>query len=344
VIEAPPVGSTDTVSGSGSAPGPGEPLLPVFETNAREVFGFRELKANFWIVNSGGIFLSLPHRDDPQGVEFDLFHLHEGELVFTDRARFATPPQARPEPPPPPTAAAEPARDAPTDARSACVRRVRLDLLRGRNIVVLTRPGDASWRLEFRLMYKTPLRDWVESILKALIILVLIQFFVIQTFYIPTGSMKNTLLPRDFIMVEKVTYLFGPPRRGDVVVFQFPEDPRKDFIKRMIAGEGDKIEIVRQSVRLNGQVLVEPYVSSLESEGRPTLGLDRDFFGPQIVPDRAIFVMGDNRNNSLDSRTWGHLPLFRLKGKAFLAYWPRTRFGMIRHVREPFAALESAPQ
>jgi signal peptidase I len=180
--------------------------------------------------------------------------------------------------------------------------------------------------------------------LKALIILVLIQFYVIQTFFIPTGSMEKTLMPGDFIMVEKVSYLFGPPKRGDVVVFQYPDDPRKDFIKRMVAKGGDKVEVVKKQLKVNDHALVEPYAVHIarlsEIDGRPSYRLDRDFFGPQTINRGSIFVMGDNRDNSSDSRFWGQLPLFRMKGKAFLAYWPLGHFGLIRHERQPFRDLD----
>ncbi|MBI4861680.1 MAG: signal peptidase I [Candidatus Riflebacteria bacterium] len=237
--------------------------------------------------------------------------------------------------------------EGPEAAPGGAPTKLALPLLRGRNEVTVRTLTSPARETTFPIFYKTALRDWIESILKALIILVLIQFFVVQTFYIPTASMELTLRPGDYIMVEKVSYLFTSPSRGDVVVFQFPEDPRKDFIKRMVARERDTLEVIRKRLIVNGRELVEPYTVHMDRSedplGQPQYRPYRDFFGPMQVPDRSIFVMGDNRDKSHDSRMWGHLPLFRLKGKAFLVYWPFRQFGLIRHEHGPFKDLGKTP-
>lgn len=333
-------------------PGSGEKrfLTPYFETPSKETFNYRELRANFHIVNAEQLTVSLVGVDAQPAADFEITLAYEGEVVHRAGTRDLAPPAE--------TATIVPVPPAPSDEAVTVTPgpeppakpqpRLPIRLLRGRNIVTITSLDDAGVVFSFPMFFKTPARDWAESILKALIILVLIQFFVIQTFFIPTGSMKNTLMEKDFIMVEKVSYLFGPPRRGDVVVFQYPEDPRKDFIKRMVAREGDQVEVSRKRLSINGHEVREPYVSLLDSQGNPERVLrfqyDRDFFGPHPVPDRCIFVMGDNRNNSLDSRMWGPLPLWRLKGKAFLVYWPTRHFGLIQHVNAPFAGVGEKKQ
>jgi signal peptidase I len=312
-------------------------LTPFFETSAKETFNYRELRANFHIVNADELTVSVVGMDGQPAADFDITLAYEGEVVHKASTRDLPAPEvvAVVVPPPPDSGLQPPAKPLP---------RLPIKLLRGRNLVTIRSLDDAGVEFAFPMFFKTPARDWAESILKALIILVLIQFFVIQTFFIPTGSMKNTLMEKDFIMVEKVSYLFQPPQRGDVVVFQYPEDPRKDFIKRMVARESDQVEVSRKQLSINGHEVREPYVSLLDGEGRPEkvprFQYDRDFFGPHPVPDRCIFVMGDNRNYSLDSRMWGPLPLWRMKGKAFLVYWPRRHFGLIQHVGEPFRGVD----
>lgn len=328
-------------------------LTPFFETGSKESFSYRELRANFHIVNSRALWVSLVNHDGVPSSDFVIRQEYEGQIVLDADSRdesIEQPPEPANVIPPLPGMTPVPVEP----PKPVLARKVPIHLLRGRNIVRLVSAVDGSVAFEFPMFYKTPLRDWAESILKALIILVLIQFFVIQTFFIPTGSMKNTLMERDFIMVEKVSYLFGEPQRGDVVVFQYPEDPRKDFIKRMVAKEADRVEVNRKKLIINGHELEEPYVHFLDSdprqeyygrEGRAEtvhrMQYDRDFYGPHPVPDRSIFCMGDNRNNSLDSRMWGPLPLFRMKGKAFLVYWPLRRFGLIRHQSAPFRDVDA---
>lgn len=132
------------------------------------------------------------------------------------------------------------------------------NLMRGRNMLLL---GDGKGPdLELPLYYKSGVRDWIESVIKAFVILLVIQTFVVQTFFIPTGSMKNTLFPGDYIMVEKLTYRFRQPSRGEIVVFEYPVNPSQDFIKRLLGRPGDELFIEGGVVRLNGKKLPEPYV------------------------------------------------------------------------------------
>jgi signal peptidase I len=174
----------------------------------------------------------------------------------------------------------------------------------------------------------------------AVILALFIRTFAVQAFKIPTGSMETNLLIGDHLLVNKLVYSpsFGPlealllgkkeVKRGHVVVFKFPEDPSRDFIKRVIGLPGEKVEIRDKQVLIDGQPLDEPYVHFLEPPLRrddPEYGLRaesiRDNWGPEVVPPGQLFVMGDNRDNSRDSRFWGFLPRDQVKGRALLVYW-----------------------
>ncbi len=220
-------------------------------------------------------------------------------------------------------------------AKGARVRKFGVQLFRGRNDFEVRMPGAAD-EFRFALFYKSTLVEWLESLVKALILVVVVKTFVVQAFFIPTGSMEETLFPSDYILVEKVTGLFGKPKRGDIIVFQYPEDPTKDFIKRMVADAGETLEIRRKRFLLDGQCLDEPYVVHQRPETFPPgfgpLGL-RDNLGPFKVPEAHSFAMGDNRDNSKDSRFWGPLPDYRLKGRALAIYWPPRRIGLVRPAR-----------
>jgi signal peptidase I len=191
-------------------------------------------------------------------------------------------------------------------------------------------------RREFR---KSTLREYFESIVIAVILALFIRTFVVQAFKIPTGSMENNLLIGDHLLVNK--FVFGPSesaleksalplgtiRRGDVVVFKYPEEPERDFIKRVIGLPGETVELKQKKVYINGTPLDEPYVHFLEPPGAAggsseVTSLDvRERFGPVTVPSNHYFVMGDNRDNSQDSRYWGFLPRDYVKGKALIIYW-----------------------
>ncbi len=185
---------------------------------------------------------------------------------------------------------------------------------------------------------KSVWRENIEAIVIAFLIAIVIRTFAIQAFKIPSGSMLSTLQIGDHILVNKV--LLGTPvdipftninlfrmpgirepKRGDIVVFKYPEDPTRDFIKRVIGIGGDIIEEKDKEVFVNGQKLIEPYVQHVESAIKPSTMDKRDNFGPVTVPMGKIFVMGDNRDQSYDSRFWGFVDVDQIKGKAVIIYW-----------------------
>jgi signal peptidase I len=185
---------------------------------------------------------------------------------------------------------------------------------------------------------KSTLREYFESIVIAVILALFIRTFVVQAFKIPTGSMENNLLIGDHLLVNKM--VFGPTasslertltpigtiKRGDVVVFKYPEEPDRDFIKRVIGLPGDSLEVREKRVYINGKALDEPYVHFLAppqvSEYNEITSFDvRERYGPVTVPVDQYFMMGDNRDNSQDSRYWGFLPRELVKGKALVIYW-----------------------
>ncbi len=165
------------------------------------------------------------------------------------------------------------------------------------------------------------LRDAVESVILAVVLAALVRLFVFEPFYIPSQSMEPTLLPRDRIIVNKLAYKFHPPQRGDIVVFKYPYDPSRDFIKRIVAFGGETVAIRQSHVFINGVRLEEPYLPYHAPVPN---------FGPIRVPRDHYFVMGDNRSNSDDSRFWGPLNKKYLVGKAVFIYWPPHRVGLIR--------------
>jgi signal peptidase I len=180
---------------------------------------------------------------------------------------------------------------------------------------------------------RSVLREYVEAALWALAITLFLRAFVIQAFRIPSASMQDTLLIGDFLFVNKFEY--GPkipfthvrlpglrePKRGDVIVFQFPQDPGKDFIKRCVATGGQTLEIEDKQVAIDGVPLREPYAIHTDPTVRPSGYDNRDNFGPYTVPRGELFMMGDNRDNSHDSRFWGALPMDLVKGRAMFLYW-----------------------
>ena len=180
---------------------------------------------------------------------------------------------------------------------------------------------------------RSVLREYVEAALWALVLTLFLRAFVIQAFRIPSASMQDTLLIGDFLFVNKFEY--GPkipfthirlpglraPRRGDVIVFQFPQDPTKDFIKRCVASGGETLEVRNKQVYVDGKPLRESYAIHSDPSVRPA-GYDyRDYFGPVTVAKGQMFMMGDNRDNSNDSRYWGQLEMDLVKGRAMFIYW-----------------------
>jgi len=184
---------------------------------------------------------------------------------------------------------------------------------------------------------KSVVREYFESIVIAVILALFVRTWVVQAFKIPTGSMENNLLIGDHLLVNK--FIFGPTplaigravlpvrsiRRGDIIVFKYPDEPDRDFIKRVIGLPGDTVELRAKKVYINGTPLDEPYVHFLtppSGEDQEVTSLDvRENFGQKTVPADHYFVMGDNRDNSQDSRYWGFLPRTYVKGKALVIYW-----------------------
>lgn len=180
---------------------------------------------------------------------------------------------------------------------------------------------------------KSTFREYAEAIIIALALAFLIRTFVVQAFKIPSGSMEPTLEIGDHILVNKFIYgikipfssirLFPleKPKRGDVVVFIYPLDPSKDFIKRVVAVEGDTVQIVNKKLIINGAETPDPHAVYKDDTVFPAEVQKRDNFGPVTVPKGCLFVLGDNRDRSLDSRFWGFVPIEDLRGKAFIIYW-----------------------
>jgi len=180
---------------------------------------------------------------------------------------------------------------------------------------------------------KSVFREYAEAAAIAILLALFIRTFVIQAFKIPSGSMEPTLLVGDHILVNKFIYgvkipiirktiiPVSDPRHGDVIVFIYPLDRSKDFIKRVIGLPGDRIEIEGQSIYINGRLYDDPHGYYSRQENKPEMSS-----GPIIVPEGHLFVMGDNRDHSYDSRFWGKgdkrfVPLESVKGKAFIIYW-----------------------
>ena len=197
---------------------------------------------------------------------------------------------------------------------------------------------------------KSLFREYLEAAIIALILALFIRAFVIQAFKIPSGSMKPTLLIVDHILVNKFIYgIKAPfvdryimpikkPKRGDVVVFKWPRDEKKDFIKRVVGIEGDTIEIKNDVLYVNGEKIKKAYVGKYRDDNIAVADkylelfdksqhyildeyIRHENYGPVIVPKNSIFVMGDNRDNSHDSRYWRFVSLNKLKGKAIIIYW-----------------------
>ncbi len=182
---------------------------------------------------------------------------------------------------------------------------------------------------------KGALRENTEAIIIAIIIAMFIRTFIIQAFKIPSGSMLETLQIGDQILVNKFIYgvkipfthgkVLIPvkdPKKKDIVVFKYPEDPTKDFIKRVIATEGDTVQIINKKLYVNDKpVEDEPYAIHKDRRVIPGNFSPRDNHKKFIVPKHKLFVMGDNRDNSHDSRFWGFVDLSAVKGRAMIIYW-----------------------
>jgi signal peptidase I len=180
---------------------------------------------------------------------------------------------------------------------------------------------------------KSVYRDYLESIVFALVIALILRTFVVQAFKIPSGSMENTLAIGDYILVNKFIYgieipftdrhLFPlrSPKRGDIAVFEYPRDPSRDFVKRVIGLPGDRIQIIDKKVFINGKRYANPHEIHKDDTVIPSGANPRDNTGVITVPAGSFFMMGDNRDESYDSRFWGFVKIGRIKGLAFIKYW-----------------------
>ncbi len=207
-------------------------------------------------------------------------------------------------------------------------------------------------KLTNKIKKKSTFREYAEAAAVAVLLALIIRTFVVQAFKIPSGSMKPTLLIGDHLLVNKFIYglriplidrfiiQFKKPMRGDIIVFKWPEDESLDFIKRVIGIEGDIIEVKGEDLYINGKRIktrfVEKYsdnrISSADEYVEELGGVkhfildepdknENSVFGPYTVPKNSVFVMGDNRDNSQDSRYWGYVSLNKIKGKALIIYW-----------------------
>lgn len=188
----------------------------------------------------------------------------------------------------------------------------------------------ALFRADRRKWLYVKWKNWGEPILIALVLALFIRTYFVQAFKIPTGSMRPTFMESDRILVDKLTYRFRPPRRGDIIVFKYPADKKKDFVKRLVALGGETVEIRKGSAYINGKRIEEPY------------GIVKNYYyhrndwpygreGQKIkVPEDSFFVLGDNSAQSSDSRYWGFVPQDYLKGRAILIYWPPSRIRLIK--------------
>jgi signal peptidase I len=190
-------------------------------------------------------------------------------------------------------------------------------------------------------MKKSIVREYFESLVIAVVLALFVRTFVFQAFKIPTGSMEPNLLVGDHLIVNKMIFapaMTGLERailpgrdiaRGDVVVFKFPEEPERDFIKRVIGLPGDRLEVRKKLVYINGEPIDEPYAQRT-GPPRPLTEADlRENYGPVTVPSDQYFMMGDHRDNSEDSRFWGFLPKSYVKGQALFIYFSFEEAGSL---------------
>ena len=167
--------------------------------------------------------------------------------------------------------------------------------------------------------FKVALREIIETIVLSLAIFFLITTFLFQNFRVVGASMEPSLHDGEYLIVNKLVYRFRSPQRGDIVVFAFPGDEARDFIKRIVGLPGDKVRIVKGRLKINGKRVKEPYLDNRSFSS----------WGPKVLGESEYFVLGDNRDNSSDSRNWGMLPRANIMGKAWVCYWPPGCWGLI---------------
>ena len=201
-------------------------------------------------------------------------------------------------------------------------------------------PASAAARTRVRSRAKSAIREYLEALVLAVVLTIVVRGLVVQAFRIPTSSMEETLQIGDFLFVNKMVYgseidigvaghqlvyhrfpAIREPKPGDVIVFRYPDDPSRDFIKRCVATGGQTVELRDKVVYVDGQAQEEPYAVHKDPRVLPRESSPRDNFGPYVVPQGQLFMMGDNRDNSHDSRFWGGLPRTLVKGQAMILYW-----------------------
>jgi signal peptidase I len=195
-----------------------------------------------------------------------------------------------------------------------------------------------------KLKRKSVFREYAEAAVIAVVLALFIRTFVVQAFKIPSGSMEPTLLVGDHILVNKFIYGIkmpfihttlipvSEPKRGDVIVFIYPVDQSKDFIKRVIGLPGDRIEIFGEKIYINGKPYDDKHGFYADQGSGSFRSTVQSHFGPVTVPADHLFVMGDNRDHSYDSRYWGFVPLNFVKGEAFIIYWSWPHWKRFLHV------------
>lgn len=194
---------------------------------------------------------------------------------------------------------------------------------------------------------KKIIKEYLEPIAIAILIALFIRTFVVQAFKIPSSSMEPTLQVGDHLLVNKFIYgvkfpfigtkyfQFKKPQRGDIIVFVYPKDRSKDFIKRVIGTEGEKVQIVQNKIYVNNQLIDDPWGHYDERSTSTKYLQPMERFGPVTVPVNSVFVLGDNRDNSQDSRFWGFVNVNEVKGKALIIYfsWDRYAQSLLEKVR-----------
>lgn len=185
-------------------------------------------------------------------------------------------------------------------------------------------------KIAFNLPLKPRTKAWLkenlEAILVAFVLAMLIRTYVIQAFRIPTGSMIPTLKIGDRLIASKYIYRFEEPQRGDVIIFRCPDDPDKEFVKRLVGLPGEDIEIRQGKIYINGEICEEPRISEFYYYNQGPFG----GYGQVLkVPEDSYFVLGDNSGNSRDSRYWGYVPKEMVNGKVWVVYWPLSKIRRI---------------
>ena len=195
-----------------------------------------------------------------------------------------------------------------------------------------------------RTRKKSIFREYAEAAIIAVLLALFIRAFIVQAFKIPSASMEPTLMVGDHILVNKFIYgikipfiqktiiPISQPERGDVIVFIYPQDESKDFIKRIIGLPGDEIEIIGHSVYINGQLYDDKHARFSAEATSPSFSAEKQRFNRFTVPKEKLFVMGDNRDHSYDSRFWGFVPMDSVKGEAFIIYWSWPNWDRFLHV------------